>query len=107
MELVKIHGGEDKIEMPKNSTTVQVLDLEGSNHTFQSLDNSEPVDAGAIEHSSDSDYDPRNDSAEMLLQAVTVPGGPKGKHFYTVWLKVLIYLHYKITFEVLKKEQTY
>lgn len=63
MELEKMHG-EDKNE------NVSRLDLEENSQTFGSFDNSEPIDAGAIEHSSDSDFDPSNhNNSEALLEA--------------------------------------
>lgn len=63
MELVKIHGGEDKVEMPKN---VPQMNLDDSDQPFHGFENSEPIDAGAVEHSSDSDYEPPGSDA--LLQ---------------------------------------
>lgn len=69
MELVKIHGGESKLEVPKN---IPQIDLDDSNQPFHGFESSEPVDAGAVEHSSDSDYEPPGTmSNEALLQVVS------------------------------------
>lgn len=58
-----MHGDDKGEEVPN-------LDLDENSQTFGSFDNSEPVDAGAIEHSSDSDFDPSNqDNTEALLEA--------------------------------------
>lgn len=69
MELVKIHGGEGKAEVPRN---VPQIDLDDSNQPFHGFESTDPVDAGAVEHSSDSDYEPPgNISSDSLLQAVS------------------------------------
>ncbi|KRT78262.1 zinc finger protein, partial [Oryctes borbonicus] len=69
MELVKIHGGIDKVDSPKSKP---LQETEDSNQPFHGF---EPhiVDDGAIEHTSDSDYEPPgNDSTDALLEAAEI-----------------------------------
>lgn len=74
MELEKMHGEDKGEEVP------QLDDLDENSQTFGSFDNSEPVDAGAIERSSDSDFDPANqDNTEVLLEAAATAEKSLGK----------------------------
>lgn len=54
MELVKIHGGEKTGEALKNDPEG---DLDDSNQSFHGFDG-DIVDSGAVEHSSDEEYQP-------------------------------------------------
>lgn len=79
MELEKMHGGNKGDEMPR-------LDLDENSQTFASFDHSEPVDAGAVDRSSDSDFDPSNqDNTEALLEAAAIAEKSLGMWF--VWVK--------------------
>ncbi|KAF5277010.1 hypothetical protein FQR65_LT16089 [Abscondita terminalis] len=62
MQLVKIHGGK-----PENDETNRLQDT-----PFQTYD-TDIMDAGALDHSSDSDYEPPGgDNTEALLQAAAI-----------------------------------
>lgn len=80
--------GEDKGE------EVSRLDLDENSQTFGSFDNSEPIDAGAVDNSSDSDFDPSNqDNTEALLEAAATAEKNLGKimstHIWYIMLKTL------------------
>lgn len=70
MELVKMHGDmEDEVEQEKENH----MDIDNQNfHTF-STDGGDIIDSGAIEHSSDSDYEPPSSiTTENLVQTAAV-----------------------------------
>lgn len=56
LELVKIHG-EDKSSTSKTNVQ-QIVNLDDPNDMLEALDSSEPIDTGAVDHSSDSEYEP-------------------------------------------------
>lgn len=69
MQLVKIHG--EKPE-PVNSKIMHNIDLDDTSQPFQAF-GTDIIDAGAIDHSSDSDYEPPGgDNTEALLQAAAI-----------------------------------
>lgn len=75
MELVKIHGDIDKDDSPK----VKAQDAEDSNQPFHGFE-SHIVDDGAIDHPSDSDYEPPgNDTTDALLEAAEIAEKNFGK----------------------------
>ncbi|GJQ84223.1 hypothetical protein Trydic_g2891 [Trypoxylus dichotomus] len=69
LELVKIHGGIDKIDSPKPKPLEETEDSNQPFHGFEAhLD-----DDSAIDHPSDSDYEPPgNDSTDALLEAAEI-----------------------------------
>ena len=69
MELVKIHGGIDKVDSPKEQPD---LNEETSEEILQSFE-ADIIDDGAIDHASDSDYEPpSNDNTDALLEAAAI-----------------------------------
>ncbi|KAK9694797.1 Zinc finger, C2H2 type [Popillia japonica] len=69
MELVKIHGGIDKVDSPKSKLPEDIDDSSQPCHGFES----HIIDDGAIDHASDSDYEPPgNDTPDALLEAAEI-----------------------------------
>lgn len=74
MELEKIHG-----EPPEEKVTKEELAKVVELGSLQEI-TEDIVDSGAVEHSSDSDYEPPgNDNTEALLQAAAIAEKRLGK----------------------------
>lgn len=74
MELEKIHGSVtvvEKVGVQNSSSEVTQVILEGTSEGFENL-NEDIVDSGAIDHSSDSDYEPDGNENESILHAAAM-----------------------------------
>lgn len=91
MQLVKIHGS----EKTANSKTVPHVMLDDSKQTFQEFTN-DIVDSGALDNSSDSDYEPPGgDNTDVLLQAAATAEKNLGMCYeLTVFANVSLWFWY-------------
>lgn len=74
MELVKMHG-----EMEEEPEKENTMDIDNQNFHAFSTDGGDIIDSGAIEHSSDSDYEPPS-SVTVSAEDVAQPAAATEKH---------------------------
>lgn len=78
-----MHGGVSIIEKVEVSKEVPqtVLEDSSSQNEYQASFNEDIVDAGAVDHSSDSDYEPSGENGEELIEVAVMNrhGGEEGQ----------------------------
>lgn len=77
MQLVKMHGGMENVETIKLKPKMDEIE------EFQTLSSGDIIDSGAVEHSSDSDYEPPG-----VTETFTIKSGQGELHFTSQTLNV-------------------